>query len=257
MTLRFLALASVLALGVGCNQSPGAGQPGAAAPNQSGSAAAPANAPAATIPSTGSGGSSAGGGTGSSAATSAANPVGDQAKSTPMMMEMTVPGGTPLELTLETPVSSETSKAEDTVRAHVTKAVVVDGMTVIPAGAQAMGAVVEAQPSGRVKGRATITLNFNRVVVANTPYTIRTQRIMREAEATKGEDAKKVGIGAGAGALIGAIAGGKKGAVVGTAVGAGAGTGAVLATKGKEIGLGAGANVRTTIQEPVKINAPM
>src|SRR5438128_7700305 len=130
-------------------------------------------------------------------------------------------------------------------------------MTVIPAGAQAMGTVVEAQPSGRVKGRATVTISFNRVVVANTPYTIRTARIVREAEPTKGEDAKKVGIGAGAGAVIGAIAGGKKGAAIGTAVGAGAGTGAVLATKGKEVSLGAGATVRTTIEQAVKIHAPM
>jgi hypothetical protein len=245
MTIRFLALASVLVLSVACGSQPS--QPPTT--NQT--------APAATVPSTGSGGSSAGGAGGGTAATSAANPVGDQAKPAPMMMEMTVPGGTALELTLETPVSSDQSKAEDTVRAHVTRPVVIDGMTAIPAGAQAMGTVVEASPSGRVKGRATVTISFNRVIVANTPYTIKTARIMREAEATKGEDVKKVGIGAGAGAVIGAIAGGKKGAVIGTAVGAGAGTGAVLATKGKEIGLGAGATVRTTIQEPVKINAPM
>jgi outer membrane lipoprotein SlyB len=117
--------------------------------------------------------------------------------------------------------------------------------------------VVEASPAGKVKGRALIALRFNRVVVADTPYTIRTARISREAEATKGEDAKKVGIGAGAGAVIGAIAGGKKGAAIGTAVGAGAGGGAVLATKGKEVSLASGVTVRTTIDAPVKINAPM
>ena len=239
MTIRFLALASILALSVGCNQAPATGQQGAATTNQT--------APAGTAPSTGSGGSAAGGAGSPSAATSAANPVGEQARSTPMMMEMTVPAGTALELALETPVSSDKSKPP----------VVIDSMTVIPAGAQAMGTVVEAQPSGRVKGRATVTISFNRVVVANTPYTIRTARIMREAAATKGEDAKKIGIGAGAGAVVGAIAGGKKGAAIGTAVGAGAGTGVVVATKGNEIGLGAGATVRTTIQEPVKINAPM
>jgi len=250
MTIRFLALASILALSLGCNQAPGTGQQGAPTTNQT--------APPGTVPSTGSAGSTAGGGAGSPpAATSAANPVGEQAKPAPMMMEMTVPAGTALELALETPVSSDKSKAEDTVRAHVTKPVVIDSMTVIPAGAQAMGNVVEANPSGRVKGRASIVLAFNRVVVANTPYTIKTARIMREAAATKGEDVKKIGIGAGAGAVVGAIAGGKKGAAIGTAVGAGAGTGVVVATKGNEIGLGAGATVRTTIQEPVKINAPM
>jgi len=173
------------------------------------------------------------------------------------MMEMEVPAGTPLEIVLETPVSSATSQVEDAVRGHVAKDVAVGGMTTIPSGSAVSGSVVEANPSGRVKGRASIALRFNRVIVANTPYTIRTARIAREAEATKGEDAKKVGIGAGAGALIGAIAGGKKGAAVGTAVGGGAGAGVVMATKGNEVSLGAGATVRTTIEDPVKINAPM
>jgi len=173
------------------------------------------------------------------------------------MMEMEVPAGTPLAIVLDTPVSSATSQAEDTVKGHVANAVDVGGMTTIPKGSQVSGTVVEAAPSGKVKGRALIALRFNRVIVANTPYTIRTARIVREAEATKGEDAKKVGIGAGAGAVIGAIAGGKKGAAIGGAVGAGAGGGAVLATKGKEVSLGSGVTVRTTIEEPVKINAPM
>ena len=174
-----------------------------------------------------------------------------------MMMEMTVPAGAALEVTLETPVASDTSKIEDTVRGTVAKAVAVDGMTTIPAGAPVTGTVVEANPSARVKGLASIAIRFNRVVVANTPYTIQTARIRREAAATKGEDAKKIGIGAGAGAVIGAIAGGKKGAAIGTAVGAGAGTGAVVATKGKEIGIAAGTTLKTTLSEPVKINAPM
>jgi len=173
------------------------------------------------------------------------------------MMEMEVPAGTPLAIVLDTPVSSATSQVEDTVKGHVANAVDVGGMTTIPKGSQVSGTVVEAAPSGKVKGRALIALRFNRVIVANTPYTIRTARIVREAEATKGEDAKKVGIGAGAGAVIGAIAGGKKGAAIGGAVGAGAGGGAVLATKGKEVSLGSGVTVRTTIEEPVKINAPM
>ena len=80
---------------------------------------------------------------------------------------------------------------------------------------------------------------------------------MREAEATKGSDAKKVGIGAGAGAVIGAIAGGGKGAAIGTAVGGGAGAGMVVATKGKEIEIEAGTALKTTITAAVKINAPM
>ena len=168
-----------------------------------------------------------------------------------------MPAGTSLEIVLETPVSSATSKPEDAVRGHVARAVAVGGMTTIPEGAAISGTVVAANPSGKVKGLASITLGFNRVVVAKTPYTILTAKIVREAAATKGKDAKKVAIGAGAGAVIGGIAGGGKGAAIGTAVGGGTGAGVVMATKGNEVSLDAGTTVQTTLQAAVKINAPM
>ena len=253
MKLRLFALCLALGLSVACNSAP------------SGPPATTDTAPAATVPSTGpaaapSGATAAGSSRGASAAVSAAKPVGEEAHrapSAPSMMEMEVPPGTPLEIVLDTPVSSATSKVEDTVKGHVAKAVEVGGMATIPSGSQVSGTVVEASPSGKVKGKALIALRFNRVIVASTPYTIRTRNIVREAAATKAEDAKKVGIGAGAGALIGAIAGGKKGAAIGGAVGAGAGGGVVLATKGDEVSLGSGALLKTTIEQAVKINAPM
>ena len=174
-----------------------------------------------------------------------------------MMMAMDVPAGTDLILILETPVSSDTSKPEQAVRARVAKPVMIDGMIAIPEGAPVSGVVVAAEQSGRVKGRASVAIRFNRVTVASTPYTINTARISRLAPATKGEDATKIGVGAGVGAAIGAIAGGKKGAAIGAGVGGGAGTGAVLATRGQEVEIPAGATVQTTIQEAVKITAPM
>ena len=73
------------------------------------------------------------------------------------------------------------------------------------------------------------------------------------AEATKGEDAKKIGIGAGAGAAVGALLGGGSGAAKGAVIGGAAGTGAVLATKGKEVRLGPGANVTSRLTAPLTI----
>ena len=172
-------------------------------------------------------------------------------------MPMDVPSGTELVLTLETAVSSETAKVDQPVRATVARPVVVSGMEVIPKGSPVTGAVVAAERSGRVKGRASIALRFNEVTVMKTPYRITTERISRQAEATKGEDAKKIGIGAGVGTAIGAIAGGKKGAAIGAGIGGGAGTGAVLATRGKEVSIPAGATLRTEITETVRIIMPM
>jgi hypothetical protein len=197
------------------------------------------------------------------AETPAAGPGGESGASVPAKepiittMPMDVPSGTDLVLTLETPVSSETAKPDQPVRATVAKPVVVSGMEVIPVGATVTGAVVSAERSGKVKGLASIALRFNEVVVMNTPYRISTARILREAEATKGEDAKKIGIGAGVGTAIGAIAGGKKGAAIGAGIGGGAGTGVVLATRGKEVTIPAGATLRTEITETVRIIMPM
>jgi len=172
-------------------------------------------------------------------------------------MPMDVPSGTELVLKLDTPLSSETAKPEQRVRATLAKPVVVAGMEVIPRGALVTGAVVSAERSAKVKGRASIALRFNEVTVMNTPYRISTVQIAREAEATKGKDAKKIGIGAGVGTAIGAIAGGGKGAAIGAGVGGAAGTGAVLATRGKEVTIPAGATLRTETTETVRIIMPM
>src|SRR5262245_34234806 len=251
-------VACVLVIALGCSQD--TPQQGAATPP---AATTDSTTPAAAVPSTGTASGLASSGTASSGATAAqstAKPVAEQASAkpaAPSMMPMDVPAGTALQITLDTPVASDTSKVEDTVRGKVAKAVVISGMTAIPAGSLVKGTVVAAEEAGRVKGRASVALRFNEVTVANTPYKIQTTRIVREAEATKGEDAKKIGIGAGVGTAIGAIAGGKKGAAIGAGIGAGAGTGAVLATKGDEVRIGAGATLKTTIDDTVRVNAPM
>lgn len=81
-------------------------------------------------------------------------------------------------------------------------------------------------------------------------YGINTELFSRQASATKGEDATK--IGAGAEAAIGAILG-KKGAAGGAAVGGGAGTGVVLATKGDEVRLASGVDVTTRLTAPLTV----
>ena len=241
--IRVSAMACVLVAGIAC---------GSANEQAPSSGSAPANdVPAAVAPGASAASPGAQTGAGTAAGTSSAAPAVKEPVITTMPMD--VPSGTALILTLETPVSSETAKPDQPVRAKVAKPVVVSGMEVIPAGALVTGAVVSAERSGRVKGRASIALRFNQVTVLSTPYRITTARIAREAEATKGEDAKTIGIGAGVGTAIGAIAGGKKGAAIGAGVGGGAGTGAVLATRGKEVSIPAGATLRTTITETVRI----
>jgi hypothetical protein len=167
--------------------------------------------------------------------------------------DVTIPSGTQLELTLTSSVGSDTSTIEDRVTAELTRAVTIDGREVLPAGSQLAGMVTNADDSGRVKGRANITFMFSSLRAGDARYDVRTVPVSRTAAATKGEDATKIGIGAGAGAVIGGLLGGKDGAAKGAAVGGGAGTGVVLATKGKEVRLSSGDDVTTQLTAPLTV----
>jgi hypothetical protein len=245
MAMRVTWFVVVAALAVGCEQRSsqpgGTGQEASAPAGEGarlGSAAARAQQPGNSAPST------------LDKLVAAVTPKAE-------FKEVTIPSGTAVNLTLETAVGSDSSSIEDTVRAKVSKPIMIAGLTAVPAGAEAVGTVTGAEHSGKVKGRASLSLRFNRLTVWDETQEISTARISRQAAATKREDATKIGIGAGAGAVIGAIAGGKKGAAIGTAVGAGGGTGVVLATSGEEVRLAAGTPLRTTLQEPLTVRVPV
>lgn len=169
--------------------------------------------------------------------------------------EVTIPAGTSLPVVLDTTVGSDISRVEQPVRAHVARAVTVKGVTVFPSGSAVTGIVTDARRSGRVKGRAHVSMRFLRITPRgdDESYRMQTRLIGRTAPATKKADALKIGVPAAGGAIIGAVAGGKKGAAVGTAVGGGAGTGVVLSTRGKEVRLPRGAVVTVRLSSPLRV----
>ena len=183
----------------------------------------------------------------SSAATAAPAAV------TPRFSEVTIPAGTTLRLELQSAVGSDTSSVEQPVRASLREPVTIDGRVALPAGSEVMGVVTDVEESGRVKGRARVAYRFNTVHAGGENYDIQTASIAHVAEATKGKDATKIAIGAGAGAAVGALLGGKGGAAKGAAVGGAGGTGVVLATKGSEVHMGPGAGITTRLTAPVTV----
>lgn len=220
---------------------------GTSAP-QSGAAGDKAAAPAAAAPA---------GQSGAAGAPAAATPASTAGRASepppspvPTFREVTIPAETSLTVELTTPIASDTSKVEDQVSGTLARPIVVAGETAVPAGAEVIGSVLEANRSGRVKGRALIAFRFDHLVVGGERHQIQTERVAREAAADRKGDVKKGGVGAGAGAIIGGIAGGGKGAAIGGVVG---GTGAVVATRGKEVRLAAGDTVSTKLRQPLKI----
>ena len=175
----------------------------------------------------------------------------ERSAAAPVYREFTLPVGTTLPLELRSLIASDVSEVEDTVRATLRKAVSVEGQEVLSAGTEIAGHVTEAERAGRVKGRARLAFRFTSLRHDDERMSLRTEPIVQEAEATKGEDATKIGIGAGAGAVIGAVVGGKSGAAKGAVIGGAAGTGVVVATRGKEVRLEPGTDI------PVRLAAPL
>ncbi len=180
---------------------------------------------------------SAGAGTPASPAVAApAAPAPPPAPAPPAVV--TLKSGTELSVRLSESVSSKRNQDGDTFEAELDQDLVVDGKVVAPEGTKVVGRLTNVKRSGKVEGRATLSLALTQLVIGEETYPIRTNRLDFEAKGTGKEDAKKIGIATGIGAAIGAIAGGGKGAAIGGAIGAGAGTGAVLATSGDEVEFG-------------------
>ncbi|MEJ2147378.1 MAG: hypothetical protein P8020_19830 [Acidobacteriota bacterium] len=149
-----------------------------------------------------------------------------------------LPKGTPFKVRLDQVISSKQNQDGDTFKATLEDDLIVDGKLVAPQGSKVVGRLSNVKASGKVQGRATLSVALTSIEVGQEAYGIRTNTLAFEAQGTGKADATKVGIGAGLGAVIGAIAGGGKGAAIGGAIGAGAGTGVVLATPGKDVEFG-------------------
>ena len=173
----------------------------------------------------------------------------------PAVREVTLPVGTRLPVVLDTGVGSDTSRVEQPVQAHIARAIVVNGQTVLPAGTRVSGVVTDARRSGKVKGLAHVGVRFDTLAPRGVDerYQIRTSAVGRTAPSTKKKDALEIGAPAAGGAIIGALIGGKKGAAIGTAAGGGAGTAVVLSTRGKEVHLPKGSALTLRLSAPVTI----
>jgi hypothetical protein len=166
---------------------------------------------------------------------------------------LVLPEGTELKLRLETALSSATSREGDAVTARVESASDADGRVALPGGTVLKGRVVEVRRAGRVKGRALVSVDFDRIVVRGRTRELQASPISVEAPDDHGKDAKIVGGAAAAGALLGAIKDGKEGFAKGAVIGGAAGTGAVLLTRGRELEIPAGSRWTVRLKDTVRL----
>ena len=136
------------------------------------------------------------------------------------------------------------------------------------AGAVVAGRLTQVERPGKARGRAQLQLDFEQIRLPGgdwEEFSAQVVEVVPTGEENVGEvdeeggvrgrdsrkdDAVKVGAGAGLGAIIGAIAGGGKGAGIGAIIGASVGTAGVLTSRGKEIRLEPGQQLRIRATGP-------
>src|SRR5712692_7606587 len=167
--------------------------------------------------------------------------------------EVTLSAGTAVTVRLASAVGSKLSANGYHFSATVATPVEVNGKVVAPAGAEALGKVVEAVPQGHFKGAAVLRLVLETVTVNNDSYDVQTSSVSRSLKGKGKRTATLIGGGAGGGALIGGLAGGGKGALIGAALGAGAGTAGAAYTGEKEIVLPAESTLSFKLAHPLSV----
>jgi len=166
---------------------------------------------------------------------------------------VSVPEGTQLDVVLNQSISTAANRSGDPFQATLAAPVVVDDKTVIPKDALVTGHIVDARPSGHLKGVPRLELTLDSVQVSGETYGIATGDFGRTGKNHNKRNGILIGGGAGLGAIIGGVAGGGVGALIGSSVGAGAGTAGAAFTGKKDIRVPAETRVSFRLARPVTI----
>jgi hypothetical protein len=187
----------------------------------------------------------------------------------PAQTNSPVPAGTALMVRLETTLATFSNKPGDPFRGSITQPVVINGQTVIPAGATVEGRVTKVSEPRRISGKPSIGILPEAVILptgeryyldatltdTNIPGTDVSSEGQFKGSGHDRRDTIEQGGGAAGGMLIGGLAGGPVGVLVGGAIGGGATTVHWL-TKHRSATLPAGTQLTLELNRPMQMTAP-
>jgi len=168
------------------------------------------------------------------------------------MTGVNLPAGTNLTIRMIEGVDSETNRVGQTFRASLDQPVMQDGNTVIPRGADVTVKLVDARQSGKLTGKADLTLSLQSISINGNMVDVNTQSINQESSSRGERTAKVAGGTAALGAIIGGIAGGGKGAAIGAGAGAATGAGVQMATSGQRVRVPSETRLTFVLDNPVR-----
>jgi hypothetical protein len=171
-------------------------------------------------------------------------------KPAPVNPGVNVPEGTPIKVTVDAQISSETAQPGDTWTGVVKEPVVIGTDAPIPAGSVVHGVITGSLAAER-GNRATLVLAVKSITVGSTEHAVPAGTDSIIAGSPRARNLGAIAGSAAAGALIGKAVGGSKGALIGGLVGGGAATGVVAKSKGYQVVLKPGTELTFTTSRSV------
>ena len=161
--------------------------------------------------------------------------------------------GTEISIRLVDSIDSERDKSGDEFRATLEDPITIGSDVVVPKGADARVRLTEEKSSGKLTGKAELTVQLLSLVVNGKTVPVPTTSVTEYSKSQTGSTAKKAAAVGALGAIIGAIAGGGKGAAIGAGAGAAAGAGSGVFMKGQRVKIPSETVLTFTTQEPVRL----
>ena len=162
---------------------------------------------------------------------------------------LTVPAGEMITVRMLDQVDSSINYAGETFRATLEAPLTVEGKTLVPRGAEAIGRLVSVQRAGRFQGRPIVTMELTALNFEGQSIAIQTSAHQELGASQTKRTLILSGGGAVLGTIIAAVAGG--GIMLGSNVGGAAGTVAQAMRGGKDLRIPAEALVTFTLQSPI------
>jgi hypothetical protein len=187
-----------------------------------------------------------------SVSVSANSKIGTDSKPV-QQVPVVAPAGSVLRVRLDQALDTERSRPGDRFTGELVSPVSASGNEVLPKGTIVEGHVLNAHPSGRLKGRAELSLVLDSCQFGGRTVRIETNPVTRVSRRHRKRNLTLIGGGSGAGALIGGLVAGPAGAVIGAGSGAAAGTAGAFVTGKKQVSMPAETVVGFTLQHAAQI----
>jgi hypothetical protein len=183
-----------------------------------------------------------------------------------------IPQGSHVLLRLENNVTTRTAREGDYVYLRTAAPIAANGQIVVPEGSYVQGVVTHSVRSGRVKGKAELSIRIDTLTLPSGKVIKLTPRLRsvdsdgseqkvdsNENEikqgSSHGADAARIAETGGAGAAIGGLtARSWTGAGIGAGAGGAVGLAVVLLTRGKEVDLSRGSTVDVVFDHAVPVD---